>query len=148
MSVWVYVRTGMGFGSYATKSPSTLRGWWRAVLDNGKERQAYLQQTTGTKDSKDAKRIAVDVLAGFRKTLDEAASLLAERPVRTSLSEAEIDRIAEFYYGTVLADDEDFTVEHAEADEDFVRSVIQASIYKLYALGTDSRFNQCESASR
>jgi hypothetical protein len=33
------------------------------VLDNGKERQAYLQKTTGTKDQKEAKRIAV----AFRK---------------------------------------------------------------------------------
>jgi hypothetical protein len=93
------------------------------VLSNGKDRQAYLQKSTGTKDKTEAKRIAVDVLAGFRKTLDEAEALLAERPLRTSLSQAEIDRIAEFYYATVLAADEDFTTEGHQADEDLVRSV-------------------------
>jgi hypothetical protein len=64
-----------------------------------------------------------DIVASFRKTLDEAEALLAERPLRTSLSQAEIDRIAEFYYATVLAADEDFTTEGHQADEDLVRSV-------------------------
>ena len=93
------------------------------VLSNGKDRQAYLQKSTGTKDKTEAKRIAVDVLVGFRKTLDEAEALLAEGPLRTSLSQAEIDRIAEFYYVTVLAADEDFTTEGHQADEDLIRSV-------------------------
>jgi hypothetical protein len=103
--------------------PRRLQGAIARVLDSGKERQAYLQKSTGTKDKTEAKRIAVDVLAGFRKTLDEAEALLAERPLRTSLSQAEIDRIAEFYYATVLAADEDFTTEGHQADEDLVRSV-------------------------
>jgi hypothetical protein len=39
------------------------------------------------------------------------------------LSQAEVDRIAEFYYASVLADDEECTAEHAQTDEDLVRSV-------------------------
>src|SRR5215467_1481384 len=73
------------------------------VLDNGKERQADLQKSTDTKDQKEAKRIAVDVLAGFRETLRQAEALLIERPVRSALAQSEIDRIAEFHHASVLA---------------------------------------------
>ena len=76
------------------KVPKHLEGPLARVLDNGKERQAYLQKTTGTKDQKEAKRIAVDVLAGFRDALHQAEALLAERPLRTAMAQSEIDRIA------------------------------------------------------
>jgi integrase len=93
------------------------------VLDNGKERQTFLQKSTRTKDKAEAKRIAVDVLAGLNETLSRAAALLAERPLRTALAQSEFDRIAEYHYASVLADDEQFTTEGAADDEDLVRSV-------------------------
>jgi integrase len=105
------------------KVPKPLEEPVARVLDNGKERQTYLQKTTGTKDQREAKRIAPTVLVDFRKTLDEAEALLAERPLRTSLAQSEIDRIAEFHYASVLAGDEAYTVEGAQADEDFIRSI-------------------------
>ena len=80
------------------KVPQHLEGPVACVLNNGKERQTYLQKSTGTKDKTEAKRIAVDVLATFNETLSEAAALLTERPLRTSLMQSEIDRIAEFYF--------------------------------------------------
>jgi len=105
------------------KVPKPLEEPVARVLDNGKERQTYLQKSTGTKDQREAKRIAPTVLVDFRKTLDEAEALLEERPLRTSLAQSEIDRIAEFHYASVLAGDEEYTVEGAQADEDFVRSI-------------------------
>jgi integrase len=103
--------------------PRHLEGPVARVLNNDKERQTYLQKTTGTKDQKEAKRIAVDVLAGFRDTLHQAEALLAERPLRTALALSEIDRIAQFHYASVLGGDEEFTNEAARADEDLARSV-------------------------
>jgi hypothetical protein len=103
--------------------PKRLQETVAFVLNNGKDRQAYLQKTTGTKDKAEAKRIAVGILVEFNKTLAEAEALLAEPPLRTSLAQSEIDRIADYHYASVLAADEDFTTEGAAGDEDLVRSV-------------------------
>jgi integrase len=124
----MYVGMGLRKNRYGVyivrhKVPERLEGPVARVLDNGKERQTYLQKSTGTKDQKEAKRIAVDVLAGFQETLRQAETLLAERPLRTALAQSEIDRIAEFHFASVLAGDEDFTTQGAQAEEDFTRSV-------------------------
>src|SRR5262249_15100395 len=105
------------------KVPKHLEGPVACVLDKGKERQAYLQRSTGTKDKAEAKRIAVDVLAGFEETLRQAEAQLAERPLRTAVAKAEIDRIADYHYASVLEGDEEFTTEGAQADENFDRSI-------------------------
>ena len=124
----MYVGMGLRKNRYGVyivrhKVPKHLEEPVARLLNNSKDRQAYLQKTTGTKDRTEAKRIAVDILAGFNNTLAEAQALLAERPLRTALSPPEIERIAEFHYASVLAADEEFTSEYAQADEDFVRSV-------------------------
>jgi integrase len=105
------------------KVPKHLEETVARVLDNGKDRQAYLQKTTGTKNKADARRIAVDVLASFQDTLRQAEALLVERPLRTALTPSEIKRLAEFHYAAALADDDEFTTEGAADDEDFVRSI-------------------------
>jgi hypothetical protein len=105
------------------KIPERLREAVGRVRDNGKERPTWLQKTTGTKDCSEAKRIAVDVLAGFRKTLDEAGALLAERPLRTSLARSEIDRIADFHFASRLAGDEEYTREGGGSDDEGLRSI-------------------------
>jgi hypothetical protein len=56
-------------------------------------------------------------LASFQKTPEEAEALLAERPVRTSLAQSEIDRIADFHFASRLAGDEEFTREGGNDDE-------------------------------
>src|SRR5260370_32058631 len=50
------------------KVPVHLEAPVARVLGRDKDRQAYLQESTGTKDKAEAKRIAVDVLAGFQDT--------------------------------------------------------------------------------
>lgn len=49
--------------------------------------------------------------------------MLAERSRRTTLAQAETDRIAEFHYAEVLAADEAFTTDGATDNEALVRSV-------------------------
>jgi len=93
------------------------------VLDNGKERQAYLQKSSGTKDRREATRLAPAILVEFGKILDGAEALLAERPLRTTLEQSEIDRIADFHYASMLAGDEEFTTEGAKGDEDLARDI-------------------------
>src|SRR5229473_3383489 len=117
------IRNEHGVWIVRIKVPARLQVPVACVLDNGKERQAYLQKSTGTKDRAEAKRIAVDVLAGFHETLRQAEALLVERPLRMSLAQSEIDRIADYHYASMLKGDEDFTTEGHQADEDLVRSV-------------------------
>jgi hypothetical protein len=105
------------------KVPKRLREPAARVLDNGKAEQTWLQKSTGTKHKDEARRLAPAIMAEFAKVLQEAEGLLAERPLRTSLAQYEIDRIAEFHCASVLAGDEEFTSEYAQADEDFARSV-------------------------
>jgi len=105
------------------KVPKRLQEAVARVLNNDKDRQAFLQKSTGTKNKKEATRLAPAILVDFGKILDEAEALLAERPLRTSLAQSEIDRIADYHYASVLAADEDFTTEGAADDEDLIRSV-------------------------
>jgi hypothetical protein len=124
----MYVGMGLrknGHGVFVVRIPvpKRLQEAVARVLCNGKDRQAYLQKTTGTKDKAEAKRIAVGLLSTFNETLSEAAALLTERPLRTSLTQSEIDRIAEFYFASRLADDEEFMSESAAPDEDWARSI-------------------------
>jgi hypothetical protein len=104
--------------------PPRLREAVALVLDNGKERQTWLQKSLRTKDQREAKRLAPAVLVEFRKTLDEAEARLAERPLRSSLGQSEIDRIAEFHFASVLAADDEATRESA-GDEELIRSIAQ-----------------------
>jgi len=46
------------------------------------------------------------VVADFNRIVGEAEALLKERPVVATLSDAQIRRMAESYYATMLAEDE------------------------------------------
>jgi integrase len=105
------------------KVPKHLREPVARLLDNDKEQRTWLQRSTGTKNKAEAKRLAPAIMAEFAKVLQDAEELLAERPRRTTLTQAEIGRIAEFYYAEVLAADEAFTTEGAAEDEAVVRSI-------------------------
>jgi integrase len=105
------------------KVPKHLREPIARLLDNDKEQRTWLQKSTGTKDKAEARRLAPAIMVEFTKVLQEAQGLLAERPLRTTLAQSEIDRIAEFHFASVLAGDEQFTAEDAEADENLARAV-------------------------
>jgi hypothetical protein len=105
------------------KVPERLREPVSRVLERAKHQQTWLQKSTGTKLKDEAKRRAPAIMVEFDKTLQQAEGLLAERPLRTTLAQAEIDRLAEWHYANVLAGDEAFTTDGAADDEALVRSV-------------------------
>jgi integrase len=61
----------------------------------------------------------------FSEILQRAEGLLAERPLRTILTDQEIARLADWHYAIVLSTDEAFTVEGAAEEEALVRSIAE-----------------------
>jgi hypothetical protein len=72
------------------------------VLDNGKPRQMWLKRSLGTKDLREANVRAKAVLMTFDQIIARASALASERPLRTTLTDVEIKRIAEYLYAHEL----------------------------------------------
>jgi hypothetical protein len=105
------------------KVPPRLEEAVAQLLGRCKARQPWLQKSTGSKVEREARRIAVDILVSFDRTISEAEALIAERPPRTALSQAEIDRIAEFWFADRLTRDDELTLDGGADDDEFVRGV-------------------------
>jgi hypothetical protein len=75
------------------KVPGRLREPVSRVLGKDRQQQVWLQKSTRTKI--------------------KAEGLLAERPLRTTLTQQEVDRLADWHYANVLAADETFVTEGA-----------------------------------
>lgn len=88
------------------KVPKALEPAVAIVLGNGKQRQAFLQQSLRTKDAAVAKAKAAKVLVAFEQILAKARAL-GSAPYLTDLRDAEIARLAEVHYQVMLAADED-----------------------------------------
>jgi hypothetical protein len=86
--------------------PERLQEPVARVLNTG-ERRVFLKKSLGTKSLKEAKAAAPHVLADFNRIVGEAEALLKEQPVVTALTDTQIKRMAESYYATMLADDEE-----------------------------------------
>src|ERR1700751_4002213 len=82
--------------------PERLQEAVARVLNTG-ERRVFLKKSLGTKSPKEAKAAAPHVLVDFNRIIAEAEALLKEQPVVTVLSDAQIKRMAESYYATMLA---------------------------------------------
>jgi integrase len=89
------------------KVPERLQAEVARVLDNGKPKQVYLKKSLGTKNLKAANVAATHVIAGFDRTLAQAEDRLKARPVTASITSAQIKRIAEAYYASILENDEE-----------------------------------------
>ncbi|WLB91327.1 site-specific integrase [Bradyrhizobium japonicum USDA 135] len=89
------------------KVPERLQEAVARVLNSEKPKQVFLKKSLGTKVFKEANVAATLVLADFNRTLASAEALLIERPVVPSLTDALIKRMAEFYYASLLAVDEE-----------------------------------------
>jgi hypothetical protein len=82
------------------------------VLGSKKQTQKYLKKSLGTKDRREANRRATHALADLDRTLREAEALTRQQPSkptappRTTLNDAEIQRMAEYAYAKTLAWDE------------------------------------------
>jgi hypothetical protein len=102
------MRVGMGlikneYGVYHVrrKVPKGLEAATATVMGVPKERVSWLKETLGTK-AKQAKVLATPVMMKFDGILAQAEALLVEQPVRTELTEAEIKRIADYFYAHSL----------------------------------------------
>jgi integrase len=93
------------------KIPKHLQEAVARIEGKGKSRKTFLKKSLGTKVLREANVRAKFVLAEFDRTLASAAALIAAAntpplPLRTSLNQAEIARMAETLYGKLLSDDE------------------------------------------
>jgi integrase len=115
---------GMGLnknrhGTYEArkKVPQHLEQAVARVLDNGKPKQVWLKRTLATKDFAEAKRRVKAVQIEFDRILERAQELLAERPLRDTLSDTEIKLIADWHYAEMLHMDDEETREGTGRDE-------------------------------
>src|ERR1700730_18561705 len=89
------------------KVPERLQSAVPQVLKNGKKRQVFLKRSLGTTDWRQANVSIKPVLIDFDRILRDAEAFEnAKPPVRTTLSAAEIDRMAEYVYAKALQWDE------------------------------------------
>src|ERR1700682_3799477 len=101
------------------KVPKALEVATARVMGVPKERVSWLKETLGTKDEKQAKVLAKPVMMKFDRILAQAEALLVEHPVRTELTEAEIKRIADYFYASELGADEELREEGVGSDPGF-----------------------------
>lgn len=90
------------------KVPKRLETAVAQVLNNGKQRQSWLSRSLRTGDLQKANILAKPVMIEFDRVLAEAEALLSppkSGPLRASLSNAEIEQIADYHYATLLSDD-------------------------------------------
>ena len=100
---------GMGLnknrhGTYEArkKVPRHLEEAVARVLGNGKRKQVWLKRTLATKDHSEAKRRVKAMQIEFDRILERAQELVAERPLRETISEAEVKLIADRHYAEML----------------------------------------------
>lgn len=92
---------------YARKKvPKNLEAAVAKNTDAGKPRVSWLKASLRTKDLRQANIQAKPVLAKFDAIIAEAASSVADRPLRTSLTQRELERMAAYHYALALRDDE------------------------------------------
>jgi hypothetical protein len=106
------------YGTYYAqrKVPERLQEAVARVLNAGRDRQVHLKKSLGTKSLKLANVAATHVLAHFDRTLADAEALLKERPVMSSITDAQIKRMAESYYASMLANDEEARREGTDSE--------------------------------
>src|ERR1700676_5115327 len=132
------MRVGMGLiknehGVYHVrrKVPKLLEAATATVMDVPKERVSWLKETLGTKDEKQARVLAKPVMMKFDRILAQAEALLVEHPMRTELTEAEIKRIADYFYAHEVGADEELREEGMGSDPVFANvhnQLIEAGI--------------------
>ena len=114
---------GMGLnknrhGTYEArkKVPAHLEQAVARVLDNGKPKQVWLKRSLATKDHSEAKRRVKAVQIEFDRIIEQAQELLAQRPLRDTISDAEIKLMADRHYAEMLHVDDEKTREGTGRD--------------------------------
>ena len=96
------IRNEHGVWQVRKKVPKRLEAATATVLGNGKPRVSWLKETLRTKDKQHATVIAKPIMMRFDRILADAEALLAERPLRTELTETEIKELADYFYANEL----------------------------------------------
>jgi integrase len=113
------------------KVPKGLEEATATVLGVPKPRVSWLKETLGTKDEKQARVRAKPVMMKFDSILAKAEARLVEHPVRTQLTEAEIKRIADYFYAHELCADEELRADGVGDDPlfaDIHRQLTEAGV--------------------
>src|SRR5262249_42857221 len=100
------IKNEHGVWQVRKKVPKRLEVATATVLGKSKERVSWLKETLRTKDKKQAIMIAKPVMMKFDRILADAEASLAEKPLRTELTDAEIKRLADYFYASELNADE------------------------------------------
>ncbi|KWT64849.1 hypothetical protein APY04_3089 [Hyphomicrobium sulfonivorans] len=77
------------------------------VLGDGRQRIAWLQRSLGTKDLRIANIAAKPFLIEFDEVLAKAAALMSPMPQRDNLSDGEVTMMADYFYASLLSEDDD-----------------------------------------
>jgi hypothetical protein len=85
------------------KVPLRLQEATARILENGKAKQVWLKRSLGTKKLQEAHVRAKPVQMEFDRIIARAEETVKARPMRTSLSDTEIKRMAEYTYAHALA---------------------------------------------
>jgi integrase len=88
------------------KVPERLQKGVAQVLGAGKSKQVWLKRSLGTKDLREANVRGKPVQVEFDRTIARAEALIKDRPHRTTISDVEIKRIADYFYANELSADE------------------------------------------
>jgi len=113
------------------KVPKALEEATATVTGVSKPRVSWLKETLRTKDQKEAKVRAKPVMMKFDGILAQAEALLFERPLRTNLTEKEIQQIADYFYAHELVADQELREESVGSDPlfaDIHRQLSEAGI--------------------
>ncbi|HEX4239481.1 MAG TPA: DUF6538 domain-containing protein, partial [Xanthobacteraceae bacterium] len=98
------------------KVPERLQEAVARILDNGKDKQVWLKRSLRTKALKEANVRAKPVQMEFDQIIGRAEAQLEERPFRSSLSDIEIKRIADFFLAHELSSDEERRIDGRSDD--------------------------------
>jgi hypothetical protein len=108
---------------YARKKvPDHLTKAVAQVLNADKPSLSWLKRSLGTRDSREANILAKPVLMEFDRTLAKAEASLKPRLVRNTLSQDEIRRMADYYFASRLAEDDDIR-QFGTGSEEIFRNV-------------------------
>jgi len=89
------------------KVPKKLEATTAVVTGASKPRVVFLQRSLRTKDKREAKLLAPPVLMEFDRILARAEALLIKQRQRSELEPREIEQIANYFYASELAGDEE-----------------------------------------
>ncbi len=102
------------------KVPDIFQEAVACILGNGKAKQVWLKKSLGTKVVAEANVRAKPVQMEFDRIIGLATAQLKARPLRTSLSDIEIKRIADFFYAHELEGDEELRMDGRGDDPMYV----------------------------